>query len=276
MSARLKSLARQNREITERGGYTAPGGSWVALDGRVDAAVRGTRVYGPEPVAVSPAGGAATVFEVTGEDSLAAARRLTEAGPSRVGVLNFASARNVGGGYVNGARAQEEDVCRASALYECLLSVPEFYTAHRADPSPFYSDRVIHSPAVPVFRDRRGGLLDAPYGVDFLTAAAPNAGVIARQTPERTGEIPGALLRRAGRVLEAAAAGGCRELVLGAWGCGVFRNEPAVVAGAFAALLLDGGRCAGWFERVVFAVWERAEAAPARGAFEERFAVARA
>ncbi|MER7164048.1 TIGR02452 family protein, partial [Streptomyces lydicus] len=186
-------------------------------------------------------------------------------------VLNFASARNPGGGYLNGAQAQEEALCRGSALYSCVREAPEFYAAHRADPSPFYSDRVILSPGVPVFRDDRGELLDEPYEAGFLTAAAPNAGVIARQRPAEAGRVPAALTARAERVLEVAAASGHRQLVLGAWGCGVFRNEPAEVAGAFAAALLGAGRFAGWFDRVVFAVLDRREPSPTRAAFDETF-----
>jgi uncharacterized protein (TIGR02452 family) len=186
-------------------------------------------------------------------------------------VLNFASARNPGGGYLNGAQAQEEALCRGSALYTCVREASDFYAAHRADPSPFYSDRVILSPGVPVFRDDRGRLLDVPYEAGFLTAAAPNAGVIARRSPDGTERIAAALGVRAERVLEVAAAGGHRQLVLGAWGCGVFRNEPADVARAFAAALLDGGRFAGWFDRVVFAVLDRREDSPTRAAFAEVF-----
>ena len=188
-----------------------------------------------------------------------------------VAVLNFASARNPGGGFLNGAQAQEEALCRASALYTCLLRAPEFYDHHRAHRDPFYSDRVIHSPAVPVFRDDRGRLLDEPYTAGFLTAAAPNAGVVLRTAPERAPELPRALAVRAERVLETAAAHGYRRLVLGAWGCGVFRNDPARVAGAFRALLGPGGRFERAFEHVVFGVLDRTPGAVVRGAFEEAF-----
>ncbi|MCY0958111.1 TIGR02452 family protein [Streptomyces sp. H27-H5] len=131
-----------------------------------------------------------------------------------------------------------------------------------------YTDRVIHSPAVPVFRDDRGGLLETPFPVAFLTSPAPNAGTIRRQEPERAHEIPGALARRAELVLEVAALHGHRRLVLGAWGCGVFRNEPAAVAEAFRELLT--GRFDGVFERVVFGVLDRAP--EPRQAFERAFA----
>lgn len=103
-------------------------------------------MYGPGPVLVPSAPGLDTVVEVTGESSTEAARRLADA---PVAVLNFASARNPGGGYLNGAQAQEEALCRASALYTCLLEAREFYDHHRADRDPLYSDRVIHTPASP-------------------------------------------------------------------------------------------------------------------------------
>ncbi|MFE4060684.1 TIGR02452 family protein [Streptomyces sp. NPDC059096] len=279
MSARLRGIAKETEEIVRTGVYRAPDGREVVLSTAVDAAVAGTRMYGPGPV--GPAGppaepapsgrtdrSAAVAVTVTGESSTEAARRLTAAAPGApVAVLNFASARNPGGGYLNGAQAQEEALCRASALYTTLRAVPEFYAHHRADRDPFYTDRVIHSPGVPVFRDDRGRLLGTPYRVGFLTSPAPNAGVIARRAPEDVQRIPAALAARAERVLETAVAGGYRRLVLGAWGCGVFRNDPAAVADAFRALLTGAGRFAGAFDETVFAVLDRTPDATTLGAF---------
>ncbi|MEV5242525.1 TIGR02452 family protein [Streptomyces cinnamoneus] len=270
MSARLREVARMTEVIVASGGYTTPGGRAVDFAGAVRRARRDTVLHGPGPVAVPDAeAGAATVFEVTGEGSLDASRRLAPDGP--VAVLNFASARNPGGGYLNGAQAQEEALCRGSALYACLREAPEFYAAHRADTSPFYSHRVIHSPGVPVFRDDRGTLLESPYTVGFLTSPAPNAGVIAQRAPQETGRVPAVLAERAGRVLEVAAAHGYRSLVLGAWGCGVFRNDPRQVATAFATHLTGPGRFAHRFEHVTFAILDRRTDSPTRSAFTAAF-----
>ncbi|MFF4394395.1 TIGR02452 family protein [Streptomyces sp. NPDC001480] len=270
MSARLRGIARETEEIVAAGAYRAPGGREVALAAEIEAARAGTRLHGPDPVPVPAAPVADTVFEVTGESSLEAARRLT--GPAApVAVLNFASARNPGGGYLNGAQAQEEALCRASALYTCLLRAPEYYDHHRAHRDPFYTDRVIHSPAVPVFRDDRGRLLDEPYAAGFLTSPAPNAGVVRRTAPQRAAGLPSALSARAERVLETAAAHRYRRLVLGAWGCGVFQNDPAQVAGAFHGLLGPGGRFAGAFEHVVFGILDRTPGAVVREAFARAF-----
>ncbi|MFF3084160.1 TIGR02452 family protein [Streptomyces nojiriensis] len=275
MSSRLREIARENAEILAAGGYRTRSGRQIPLAAALAEAKAGTRIYGPNQVIPDEriaSGGSATVVEVTAESSTVAARRLETAtpappDPSPVAVLNFASARNPGGGYVRGAKAQEEALCRASALYETLLEAPEYYEVHRAERSTFYTDRVIHSPGVPVFRDDRGGLLETPFRVGFLTSPAPNAGTIRRQEPERAAEIPAALARRAELVLEVAALHGYRRLVLGAWGCGVFQNDPAQVAEAFRGLLAD--RFAGVFEQVVFGILDRDPTT--REAFERAF-----
>ncbi|MFD3467477.1 TIGR02452 family protein [Streptomyces sp. NPDC058682] len=275
MSSRLREIARENAEILAAGGYRTRSGRHVPLAAALAEAKAGTRIYGPNQVIPDEefaSGGTATAVEVTGESSTVAARRLATATPAHpdpgpVAVLNFASARNPGGGYVRGAKAQEEALCRASALYETLLEAPEYYEVHRAERSTFYTDRVIHSPGVPVFRDDRGDLLETPFRVGFLTSPAPNAGTIRRQEPERTAEIPAALARRAELVLEVAVLHGYRRLVLGAWGCGVFQNDPAQVAEAFRGLLED--RFAGAFEQVVFGILDRDPTT--REAFERAF-----
>lgn len=79
---------------------------------------------------------------MTGEGSVATARRLRGDGvDGRIGVLDVASARNSGGGYLRGARAQEEDLCRSALLYTCLIEAPDYYAAHRASTDPAHSHR---------------------------------------------------------------------------------------------------------------------------------------
>ncbi|NYI06832.1 TIGR02452 family protein [Allostreptomyces psammosilenae] len=281
MSSRLRQIAAENERIAAEGHYVVPGTGTVSIRHALDAARAGTRSYAPDQldallatVTGTPAGAATGTVEVTGEDSLRAARRLDASGARNIAVLNFASARNPGGGYVNGAKAQEEDVCRGALLHPCLLRAPDYYEAHRAVRDPFYSHRVIHSPRVPVHRAADGTLLAQPPLVSFLTWPAPNAGVIARQLPERVHEVPDVLRQRAARVLAVAAHHGARQLVLGAWGCGVFRNDPRQVAAAFAEHLGpgSGGAFEGRFEHVVFAVLDRSAGQPTLAAFQRAFA----
>ncbi|MFD0903637.1 TIGR02452 family protein [Actinomadura sediminis] len=269
-----RAVAQETVAIIERGEYRAPSGRAVRVAESIERARRGTVLYRPEElddllreVADGPAG-AATRIEVTEETTLAAARRL--AAPDAVPLaLNFASAKNPGGGFLNGAHAQEEGLARSSGLYASLTSARRYYDFHREQRDLLYSDHMIYSPGVPVFRDDRGVLLEEPYEVAFLTSPAPNRGAI--RDPEKAAEVPRVLDVRARKVLAAALANGHRRIVLGAWGCGVFRNDPAEVAETFARALRPGGGFAGRFEHVVFAVWDTAAGAPRHAAFRRVF-----
>lgn len=256
--------------MLERGSYVAPSGRTVELAKRLAGAVEGTRLYRPDDLTdllrglPAEPGELDTRIEVTGETTLAAARRLSGAA-----CLNFASAKHPGGGFLSGAEAQEEALARSSGLYACLRAEPDFYAFHHARRDLLYSDHMIYSPGVPVFRDDAGDLLEDPYDVAFLTSAAPNRGAI--QDPVEAGRVPAVLRTRVAKVLALAHANGHRQLVLGAWGCGVFGNDPAEVAGTFATHLLDDGQFAGRFEHIVFAVYDRAPGEPRLAAFREVF-----
>jgi uncharacterized protein (TIGR02452 family) len=266
-------------EIVERGEYALPSGARVSIAAEVERAVRGTVLYTPrdlEALAVpsvseSAAGGGPCRIEVTGETTAVAASRLIEReGEARVVALNFASAKNPGGGFLGNAKAQEEDLARCSALYACQITKRAYYDANRASESMLYTDHIIYSPGVPFFRDDRLALLAKPFLVSIITAPAPNAGQAAQKGKGESEKVKGVLDARAGKVLAVAAAHGHRVLVLGAWGCGVFRNEPRDVAEVFARWL-DHPRFSGAFDRVVFAVYDRGQGTPNLRAFQERF-----
>jgi uncharacterized protein (TIGR02452 family) len=269
VSSRLRGVADANAQIVADGRYTTDDGTVVDVGPALEAAIAGTVSHPPDtPIDVPAPVNRQTFFEVTAEGSLQAARRLHLAESGRIAVLNFASARNPGGGYSGGAKAQEEDLCRNALLYPCLLRAPDYYAAHRASPDLLYSHRVIWSPDVPVHRGDDGRLLAEPYPVSFLTSPAPNAGEALRRDPDARDRIRRALYERAGRVLDVAAHHGARRLVLGAWGCGVFRNDPREVAEAFHARLAVSPAI---FDHVVFAVWDRSPESVNRAAFAERF-----
>lgn len=246
--------------ILEAGYYTSPEGLRVAVADLVQRAVAGTCSYPPSVSLprVSP-GTCATRFEVENESTLAAARRLAAAG-HRPAALNFASAKNPGGGFLGGARAQEESLARASGLYACIQGNP-MYEFHRNQSDALYTAYAIYSPDVPVFRDDEGTLLEAPHLCAFITAPAVNANVVLQRDPRRRSDIHDAMEIRVRRVLTIAAAHGHRALVLGAWGCGVFGNDCQEVAELFHSALAT--EFSGVFETVVFAVLD--------GSPEERF-----
>lgn len=246
-------IAQHTDRIVREGRYVTSGGTQVSIADMVATSVRGTVLYSPEAIAPRP--GEATLstrIEVTGESTLLAARRLARTADDPVACLNFASATRPGGGYRSGAQAQEESLARSSALVACLESTPRYYQFHNAQRDARYSDRVIYTPAVPVFRDDEGTLLDEPYQVAFLTAAAPN--LFAVHDASHLAEIPVILHRRATAVLSVAHRHAHRRLVLGAWGCGAFGNDPAMVARVFADLLGENGLFSHHFSQVVFAV----------------------
>ena len=174
---------------------------------------------------------------------------IKHAGRLRTCVHNFASATNPGGGVVNGSSAQEEALCRCSTLY-FNLNVREmwdgFYSPHREAHDPLHNDDVIYTPDVVVFKSDTAYPRTLPEAewrtLDVITCAAPNL----RERPsnrmnsgdgdERV-EISGQDLqawheRRLRRILDVAAATGAEAIVLGAFGCGAFRNDPKVVAAA--------------------------------------------
>jgi uncharacterized protein (TIGR02452 family) len=142
-------------------------------------------------------------------------------------------------------------------LYACLSRITDYYEANRRTRSALYTDHMIYSPRVPVFRDDADWLLEEPWSASMITAPAVNSGVVRSWEPENVGRIREVMSRRIACVLALAAQHGHDALVLGAWGCGVFANDPREVAELFAGHLLGGGRYARAFTEVVFAILDR-------------------
>lgn len=259
MGAEAVAAARDGR-------YVAPSGAVVEIADLVSDAIAGTRSVPPnERLDTCPGGQfGETAFEVREESTLAAARRLALAGTEPV-ALNFASARNPGGGFLGGSRAQEESLCRASTLHACLVGQP-YYAHHGRARDAMYSSWILYSPGVPVIRDDTGPLLEEPWTCGFITAAAPNVKALG---PERHGEVPGVMAERVARVLAVAARERHEGVVLGAWGCGAFGGDAELVASLFHAALTGPFR--GVFARVVFAVLDTREDRRVIGPFERRF-----
>jgi uncharacterized protein (TIGR02452 family) len=274
----LVLVAQETLAIVERGAYELPTGARVEVGPAVAKAIAGTRLYRPSDYdALEPRSTADSpiAFEVTGETTAEAARRLVgPAGAAGVAALNFASAKNPGGGFLRGAKAQEEDLARCSALYACLVTQREYYEKNRAAGSMLYTDHLIYSPDVPFFRDERRSLLAVPFHVSILTSPAPNAGEAEARAGREARGVRTTLERRAAHVLKVAAHHGHAVLVLGAWGCGVFKNDPREVADVFGTLLASPP-FARAFRRVVFAVYDTSQSQANRRAFEERFGARR-
>ena len=208
-----------------------------------------TCILQSEPVADA---GSAHRFEAPAKLVLSKKRTMEAArayadGSNKVAVLNFASATNPGGGVVNGSRAQEESLCRVSTLYFTLNTDENwrrFYTPHRKSHNPLHNDDILYTPAVVVVKSdtaHPARLAEKDwYSVDVITCAAPNL----RTYPSNrynSGDGNARLLlsdselralheQRDRRIFDVAALNGVEVLVLGAFGCGAFCNNPAVVA----------------------------------------------
>jgi uncharacterized protein (TIGR02452 family) len=269
-------LARGTVEIVERGSYRSASGRVVDIASPVRQSLEATRYYPPEELkrlrrdVLGQAGtDLPTVLEVVNETTLSGIARVLSRGQGPVAALVFASAKNPGGGFLNGSHAQEESLARSSALHASQMRAWAFYERHRASSSLLYSDAMILSPGCPIIRDNDGTLLDEPQTAAFITSAAPNAGAAANRSTELS-QIPDVFRRRSEYVLALAASQGYRQLVLGAWGCGVFRNDPAVVAESFAAHLRQGN-WSGRFDRVVFSVLDTSPSQATLAAFQSAF-----
>jgi uncharacterized protein (TIGR02452 family) len=271
----LRAIAEQTLSILDRGYYEAASGR-VHIAREQRKAEEGTELIRPGDLAKMLTGPGrvskerSTVCSVTREKTQEAAQRLVQTeGVDDLVILNFASARNPGGGFLNGAAAQEEDIARSSGLYKCLKTQPDYYEANRACASTLYTDHIVYSPGVPWFRGSKGQLLEEAYLASIITAPAPNAREYARGATGDDGQIRDTLNRRAGNILAVAERKGHGTVLLGAWGCGVFGNDPRVVAAAFMSHL-KGRRFRRSFKRIVFAIFDTSKAHAKRRAFERR------
>lgn len=269
------SVARETVEIVENGSYELADGSKVEIERAIRESLAGTELLRPEEcdaLVVPPAIATTTQFEVRNETTLNAAMRLVvERELDNVLCLNFASAKNPGGGYLGGSQAQEESLARSSALVKTLEANWDYYEVHRSCGTSTYTDHMILSRNVPVFRADDGSLLDQAYLLSIVTSPAVNAGAVIQNEPHRAADIESIMAARIGKLLKLAAARSYQHLILGAWGCGVFRNDPAMIARLFAEALKDGGAYENRFESITFAVLDSPEKETIIGPFRAHF-----
>ena len=245
------ALGHQTVRILEQGQYATATGARVDIAAAAARAAVATVSYPPgEDVAAPQPRFSSTRVEIVNESTLVAALRLVAEGERPV-ALNFASATRPGGGFLSGARAQEESLARSSGLFACLAGNP-MYAFHMARRDSLYTAYVLYSPDVPVIRTDDGTLLDLPWSCSFLTSPAPYTRKVLAVDPARGPAIEAAFRSRIAKVLRVGAAHGHDTIVLGAWGCGAFGGDPHMVAELYAAAL--AGPFAGAYRRVVFPI----------------------
>ncbi|MBR2200844.1 MAG: TIGR02452 family protein [Bacteroidales bacterium] len=211
-------------------------------------------------------------IKVTQSKSLEAAMRYAEDEANSeklIAVLNFASAVNPGGGVERGSSAQEEDICRCSTLFPVLTQpslAMNFYEPNRKARNPLHTDDIIYSPDIVIIRSDDDAMerLDPEEWckVDIITCAAPD---LRPPRPDRfhpnikpepvkisRDELYDLHLSRAQHILNVAAGQGVEILILGAFGCGAFMNDPNVVARAYVDALKEYAQ---YFDVIEFAVY---------------------
>jgi uncharacterized protein (TIGR02452 family) len=251
------ALAQETLQIIEKGFYTTENGNNIEVATQQKFAEDNTILYKSDALDLflenkhTPL--YSTVFEVRNETSLDAVHRLIDEGFEDVMCLNFASAKNPGGGFLNGAVAQEESLAMVTGLYPCQIKSWDFYESHRQLLTCLYTDQMIYSPQVPIFKTDEGKALESLLTVSIITSPAVNTGVVRRQEPQNIHLIEPYMRRRIAKVLALSAHHKHEALVLGAWGCGVFQNDPANIALWFKEAL--EGEFKGVFKKITFAVY---------------------
>lgn len=164
--------------------------------------------------------------------------------------LNFASAKNPGGGFLTGSNAQEESLCYRSTLYGSLREQEDAYKYSMNHLyNGLYCTWAIYSPHVSIIRDSEMKLIHSNMSFSAITCPAPN-----RSTYRGNSDaIKTALYDRCKLIIEIAALNGEKNLVLGAFGCGVFKNDPKDVADAFYVALVEE-ELMYHFENIEFAI----------------------
>ena len=191
---------------------------------------------------------------------------------ARTAVLNFANPHEPGGGVLRGAKAQEECLCRCSNLYNALAQPyfqKHYYQYHYQNCDYFFSDRLIYSPNVTVIKsdDTIPQVLPELFFVDVITCAAPYINNDILRTEQ---ELLSIYESRIKNILEVAMSNDVDILILGAFGCGAFHNDPSLMAKAFSNMLIRD-EYARYFKKVKFAIKRSGSSSQNLSAFEDAF-----
>ena len=277
-------IAKETLEIIDRGIYLNQKNESIDLRGDLALAKANSKHYQPEmfaedlfleveKIVKNNPQPKETQIEINNETTLNAAKRSIVSQEKKDTIcLNFASAKNPRGGFLNGSQAQEESLARSSGLYPCINQMQAMYQINRNFKSALYTDNIIYSPQVPVFRDDNGNLLDFYYLLSIITSPAVNAGAVLQSKQKISKEkIKNIMSERAKKVLAVAVINNYRNIILGAWGCGVFQNSPQDIAEIFYEHLITQDYFKNYFDRVVFAILDVSKKLETIRTFEEVF-----
>lgn len=183
-------------------------------------------------------------------DTIEATRKFTSQSKS-VCVLNFASAKHPGGGFVNGSLAQEEMLCYKSNLYNVLIKHKDLYdwSMHNLN-NGLYKSWAIYSNSIVVFRENDLKLC-GPSTINVITCPAVNKNIAIKKFS--SDKIYKEMYNRCKFIMDIAIENNQKNLILGAFGCGVFGNDPKDVANIFYDLFINEDYLK-YFSNIEFAI----------------------
>lgn len=242
-----------------------------SLRQRTQRSVKSNRIYKEGFVSNAKHRSWHTSIDVCAGTTFDIARKYRSSG--KIAVLNFANPEHPGGGVQLGAMAQEECLCRSSNLFACINDpniFEDYYGYHRRLKSRFYSDCLIYTKDVSVFKDDSIVPQMMPeaewFAVDVITCAAP---YLAKRRYTNTAALLALLKKRVKNIFEAARDNSVDCLILGAFGCGAFKNPPLVVAEAFLQTIEEQHYMRDF--KIVFAIKPTCEYCPNLSAFRRQF-----
>ncbi len=259
----LKKVFASTIQAVQRQWYETKTGKKVLLvpDGNL---MKGTRLYQQEIHLAAPEKTYDTDLSVKNEDCLSIAGQLVRAGESHVAVLNMANRSVPGGGVYHGSWAQEEYCFRCSNYFLSLYQFADFALQFGIKPREerYPMDRNfggVFSPDVTVFRDTEAKgypFIENPWKVNFIAVAAINHPDTIKNPYGET-RIADALIpavkNKIRTIFNIAALHSMEVLVLGAHGCGAFRNPPHHIAELFREILSEPAY-KGRFRKIIFAI----------------------
>jgi len=236
----------------KKGQYTSPNGQVHALN--MQPAIEGTQCVATAGNVGRRPGIFPTRITVVSQDCLQVAQDLHVRGLNPC-VADFANSTHAGGGYLYGARAQEEHICRCSGLSVVIdprhgMQTHNFYPLNESTPAAG-----LYVPQVPVFHaGKTFEYLNQPFPIAVAVLAAPYKPSLQSVSGRlRLNDQDAHLVReRIRTMLEMAFINGHRSVVLGAFGCGAFANPPEHIAAIFNDIIQSD--YPGCFEEIVFAV----------------------
>ena len=256
MKVRRKEIAEETVAYYKQGYYEVNGNK-IDISQLQKQSEEGSKLYTPEQgleliKIIKQKKGQRAITSICDKSTVEKIFEWNREGKTQIGILNYASAKNPGGGFLNGAMAQEESLAASSGLYGTQLKHPRYYEANRGVKSMMYTHHGIYSPEVVFFRDKNFQLVEEPVTASVLTLPAVNMGQVI-QKRESIDLAKAAMKERMRIALAIFINEGARYLILGAYGCGVFRNDPLEIAQWWKELIVEENYGV-YFDEICFAI----------------------